>query len=68
MAKGIYKITNNRTGEVYVGQTNNLYLRERQHMENLASGTHHNRRISNSSSNFQNTLNIIFFFLSINIR
>ena len=45
MAKGIYKITNERTGEVYVGQTNNLYFREQQHMENLASGTHHNRRM-----------------------
>lgn len=45
MAKGIYKLTNNRTGEVYVGQTNNLYYREKQHEEDLASGTHHNRRM-----------------------
>lgn len=43
MAKGIYKITNDRTGETYIGQTNNLYYREKQHMEDLASGTHHNR-------------------------
>ena len=35
MAKGIYKLTNNRTGEVYVGQTNNLYYREKQHEEDL---------------------------------
>ena len=45
MAKGIYKLTNDRTGEVYVGQTNNLYFREQQHMEDLESGTHHNRRM-----------------------
>lgn len=43
MAKGIYKITNNRTGEVYVGQTNNLDYRKKQHEQDLASGTHHNR-------------------------
>ena len=45
MAKGIYKLTNNRTGEVYVGQSNNLYLREQQHRSDLASGTHHNKRM-----------------------
>ena len=45
MAKGIYKITNDRTGEVYIGQTNNLYYREKQHQQDLASGTHHNRRM-----------------------
>lgn len=45
MAKGIYKLTNNRTGEVYIGQTSNLYLREKQHKTDLASGTHHNRRM-----------------------
>ena len=43
MAKGVYKITNDQTGEVYIGQTNNLYLREKQHMEDLASGSHPNR-------------------------
>lgn len=43
MVKGIYKITNNRTGEEYIGQTNNLYFREKRHMEDLANGTHHNR-------------------------
>lgn len=43
MAKGIYKITNNRTGETYIGQTNNLDHRKKQHAQDLASGTHHNR-------------------------
>jgi len=45
MAKGVYKITNDQTGEVYIGQTNNLYLRKKQHMEDLSSGSHHNRRM-----------------------
>jgi len=45
MAKGIYKLTNKRTGKVYVGQTNNLARREKEHMSDLASGTHHNQRM-----------------------
>ena len=45
MAKGVYKITNDQTGEVYIGQTNNLHYREKQHREDLASGNHHNRRM-----------------------
>ena len=43
MAKGIYKITNDRTGEVYIGQSNNMFLREEEHKIDLANGTHHNR-------------------------
>lgn len=43
MNKGIYKITNDRTGEVYIGQSNNMYRRYLQHMDDLANGTHHNR-------------------------
>ena len=51
MAKGIYKITNDRTGEVYIGQTNNLYFREKQHMEDLANGVHHNRGMQEDYNN-----------------
>lgn len=42
MVKGIYKITNDRSGEVYVGQTQNLKARENRHFRELAHGKHHN--------------------------
>lgn len=42
MAKGIYKITNNRTGEVYIGQAQNLDSRLNRHLRELAQGKHHN--------------------------
>ena len=43
MTKGIYKITNNRTGESYIGQTNNLERRKKEHFDELAMRCHHNR-------------------------
>lgn len=42
MTKGIYKITNDRTGEVYVGQAKDLKRRENTHFRQLAQGKHHN--------------------------
>ena len=42
MTSGIYKITNDRTGEVYVGQSYNIEKRWEQHKEELKNGTHHN--------------------------
>ena len=42
MAKGVYKITNDRTGEVYVGQAKDLKRRENTHFRQLAQGKHHN--------------------------
>lgn len=36
-------MTNKRTGEVYVGQSNNMYRRYMQHMDDLENGTHHNK-------------------------
>ncbi|MBQ6629891.1 MAG: GIY-YIG nuclease family protein [Methanobrevibacter sp.] len=42
MAKGIYKITNDRTGEVYVGQAKNIESRWNRHLRELAKGQHHN--------------------------
>lgn len=42
MAKGIYKITNDRTGEVYVGQAKNLDSRWNRHLNELVNGKHHN--------------------------
>ena len=43
MAKGIYKITNNRTSEVYIGQTGNLDSRRNTHFRELAQGKHINK-------------------------
>lgn len=40
---GIYRFINNRTGEVYVGQSFNVYARRGKHHKELAMGTHHNK-------------------------
>lgn len=40
---GIYRFINNRTGEVYVGQSNNVYARKANHYKELSQGTHHNK-------------------------
>lgn len=40
---GIYKITNNRTGETYIGQSKNIEKRIKSHENELRQGTHHNR-------------------------
>ena len=43
MVKGVYKITNKRTGEIYVGQSYNVHAREGKHYKELTQGTHHNK-------------------------
>ena len=48
---GIYKITNDRTGEVYVGQSNNIEKRWEQHEEELKNGTHHNSGLQEDFNN-----------------
>lgn len=40
---GIYKITNDRTGETYIGQSKNIEQRINAHKNELRQGTHHNR-------------------------
>lgn len=40
---GIYKITNDRTGETYIGQSKNIEKRIKSHENELRQGTHHNR-------------------------
>lgn len=40
---GIYKITNDRTGETYIGQSKNIERRIKSHENELRQGTHHNR-------------------------
>ena len=42
MVKGIYKITNNRTGEVYIGQSKDIESRKNTHFKELSQREHHN--------------------------
>ena len=42
MVKGIYKITNKQTGEVYIGQTTDIESRKNRHFKELSQGIHHN--------------------------
>lgn len=42
---GIYKITNNITGKVYVGQSQNVYEREIEHFSALRRGKHPNKQM-----------------------
>ena len=39
---GIYRITNNKNGKVYIGQSQNMYERWHQHRNALKSGHHPN--------------------------
>ena len=43
--KGIYKLTNDRTGEFYIGQSQNLDSRVNRHFRELVKGEHHNSGI-----------------------
>lgn len=40
---GIYKITNLKNGKIYVGQSQNVYVRCRQHIHALSVGHHPNK-------------------------
>ena len=40
---GIYKITNNKNGKIYVGQSQNVYEREAEHFVALRRGKHPNK-------------------------
>lgn len=42
MTQGIYKITNTKTGESYIGKSVNIEQRIKQHQNELRKGTHHN--------------------------
>ena len=42
MTQGIYKITNTKTGESYIGKSVNIEQRIKQHKNELRKGTHHN--------------------------
>lgn len=43
MVEGVYKITNDRTSEVYIGQTTDLDSRKNTHFRELAQGKHINK-------------------------
>ncbi len=40
---GIYKITNLKTGKIYVGQSKNVYHRKKEHFTALRKGCHENK-------------------------
>lgn len=50
MVKGIYKITNNRTGEVYIGQSKDIESRKNTHFKELSQREHHNNGMQNDYS------------------
>lgn len=39
---GIYKLTNKRTGEIYIGQSTNIKSRCKRHFDDLEKGIHNN--------------------------
>ena len=45
MFSGIYKITNNINGKIYVGQSENVYKRKAQHFTALRRNTHENKQM-----------------------
>lgn len=42
-SSGIYKITNLKNGKIYIGQSQNVYVRCRQHIDALYRGRHPNK-------------------------
>lgn len=50
MVQGIYKIINNRTGEAYIGQSNDINSRKKTHFEQLTQGNHPNSGMQNDYS------------------
>lgn len=40
---GIYKITNQKNGKVYIGQSENIFIRRKQHFSELNYGHHPNK-------------------------
>ena len=44
---GIYKITNNSNGKVYVGQSKNVFIREKEHFLALRHNKHPNEAMHN---------------------
>ena len=49
---GIYKITNNANGKIYIGQSQNVYTRRKQHWTELAHQRHPNKDMQADWNNF----------------
>ena len=45
LPSGIYKITNLKNGKVYIGQSENIFIRRKQHMSALRYGSHNNKQM-----------------------
>ena len=43
LPSGIYKITNLKNGKVYIGQSENIFVRRKQHFSALNYGYHDNK-------------------------
>jgi group I intron endonuclease len=50
--QGIYKITNTKTGKIYIGSTINLHKRHKQHFIDLEGGYHGNSHLQNSYNKY----------------
>ena len=48
---GIYRFINNRTGEVYVGQSGNIWARRANHLKELKLEIHHNKGMQEDYDN-----------------
>jgi len=49
---GIYKILNNVNGKFYIGSSNNLRKREREHFGSLRSNSHYNKHLQRSFNKY----------------
>lgn len=45
LPSGIYKITNVKNGKIYIGQSQNIYLRKKQHFTALYAHRHENTKM-----------------------
>lgn len=50
LPSGIYKITNLKNGKVYIGQSENIFIRRKQHFSALDYGHHDNKQMQSDYS------------------
>jgi hypothetical protein len=50
LPSGIYKITNLKNGKVYIGQSENIFMRRKQHFGALRKGSHTNKQMQEDYS------------------
>lgn len=61
---GIYKITNIINNKIYIGSSNNVYKRKREHFSSLKNGTHCNIHLQRAY-NFYGKNNFIFEVIEV---